>query len=102
MKPFTFQAPPNILFEAGASRKLAELGLWSYARSARYRQGRAKCRSERAVSHLYGHFGLVRLSRLGHDVSWVKAWSFVREPDAGNLPVRFDERGVKTGPWPNQ
>jgi group II intron reverse transcriptase/maturase len=24
-------------------------------------------------SHLYGHFGLVRLSRLGHDVSWVKA-----------------------------
>jgi alcohol dehydrogenase class IV len=25
MKPFTFQAPPNILFEAGASRKLAEL-----------------------------------------------------------------------------
>src|SRR5258708_3248803 len=25
MKPFTFQAPPNILFEVGASRKLAEL-----------------------------------------------------------------------------
>ena len=25
MKPFTFQAPPNILFEAGASKKLAEL-----------------------------------------------------------------------------
>src|SRR6476659_6129367 len=25
MKAFTFQAPPNILFEAGASRKLAEL-----------------------------------------------------------------------------
>ena len=25
------------------------------------------------LSHLYGHFGLVRLSRLGHDVSWVKA-----------------------------
>ena len=24
-------------------------------------------------SHLYGHFGLVRLSRLGHDVAWVKA-----------------------------
>src|SRR5438445_11698415 len=26
MKPFTFQAPPNILFEVGASKKLAELG----------------------------------------------------------------------------
>jgi RNA-directed DNA polymerase len=25
------------------------------------------------LSHLYGQFGLVRLSRLGHDVSWVKA-----------------------------
>jgi len=25
------------------------------------------------LSHLYGHFGLVRLSRLGHDVSWTKA-----------------------------
>jgi hypothetical protein len=25
------------------------------------------------LSHLYGHFGLVRLSRLGHEVSWVKA-----------------------------
>ncbi len=23
--------------------------------------------------HLYGHFGLVRLSRLGHDVAWTKA-----------------------------
>ena len=25
------------------------------------------------LSHLYGHFGLVRLARLGHDVSWTKA-----------------------------
>jgi len=24
------------------------------------------------------------------------------KPDAGNLPVRFDERGVKTGPWTSQ
>ena len=23
--------------------------------------------------HLYGYFGLVRLSQLGHDVSWTKA-----------------------------
>src|ERR1700726_3070866 len=36
------------------------------------------------LSHLYGHFGLVRLSRLGHDVPWTKAGALVREPDAGN------------------
>ena len=38
-----------------------------------------------------GTFGLVRLSRLGHDVPWTKACKgLVREPDAGkNLPVRL-------------
>jgi hypothetical protein len=25
-----------------------------------------------------------------------KAWRLVREPDAGDLPVRFDERDVET------
>jgi hypothetical protein len=30
-----------------------------------------------------------------------QAWSLVREPDAGNLPVRFDERDVETEPGLN-
>lgn len=41
------------------------------------------------VSRAYRARDLVRLTWLGHDVSWVKARSLVREPDAGNLHVRF-------------
>ena len=31
-----------------------------------------------------------------------EAWCLVREPDAGDLHVRFDERGVETEPGLNQ
>ena len=31
--------------------------------------------------------------------SHAKAWCLVREPDAGDLHVRFDERDVETGLW---
>jgi len=53
MKPFTFQAPPNVLFEGGASKKLAELvgGVWCKARPAGHRQG---CTQRRADEECRG------------------------------------------------
>jgi RNA-directed DNA polymerase len=48
-------------------------------------------------SYLYQTLGLVRLSRLGYDEPWAKVCYFIREPNARNLHVRFDELGVETG-----
>src|SRR5216683_5678642 len=63
------------------------------ARSTRLSRAKYKVRRCKGgtypLSHLYGHFGLVRLTALGRDASWVKAWSLVREPDAGDLHVRL-------------
>ena len=38
-----------------------------------------------------------KCSDTAEGVTREKAWCLVREPDAANLHVRFDERGVETG-----
>jgi hypothetical protein len=63
-------------------------------------KGRRRKRGSYPLSHLYGYFGLVRLTQLGRGPSWVKASGLVRERSAGNPPAAFDERGVETELWP--
>jgi len=48
---------------------------------------------------LYQVLGLVRLTVRTRSFPWATSCHFLRELDARNAPVQFDERGVKTEAW---
>jgi hypothetical protein len=74
----------NVVFEKPAGRQRAD---WVVGRRAM------------PVGAEYAHWAALTIVIGKRDLPWAKACCLVREPDAGDPPVRFDERRLETEPW---
>jgi RNA-directed DNA polymerase len=72
---------------------------------ARERLRRWLCKKHKRQGHgytrypddyLHNELGLIQLRLCDRNVPWANAWDLVRELDAGNPHIQFDERGVET------